>query len=80
MGHGYEIIALAGQPPEPTHAKYINADQKKTGCQVPFTNAARGPSSDAPLVSFRGLNKRFPEIRFVLGHETKVFTPGKALF
>jgi hypothetical protein len=37
-------------------------------------------SSDAPLVSFRGLNKRFPEIRFVLGHETKVFTPGKGFF
>ena len=38
-------------------------------------------SSDAPPnVSFRGLNKRFPEIRFVLGHETKVFTPGKGLF
>ena len=33
-----------------------------------------------PLVSFRGLNKRFPETRFVLGHETKVFTPGKGLF
>ena len=29
MDHGYEIIALAGQPPEPTHAKCINADQKK---------------------------------------------------
>ena len=48
MDHGYEIIALAGQPPEPTHAKCINAAFKKTGCQVPFTNAARGPSSDAP--------------------------------
>ena len=29
MDHGYEIIALAGQPPEPTHAKCINAALKK---------------------------------------------------
>ena len=29
MGHGYEIIALAAQPPEQKHAKCINADQKK---------------------------------------------------
>ena len=29
MDHGYEIIALAAQPPEPKHAKCINADQKK---------------------------------------------------
>jgi len=43
MDHGYEIIALAAQLPEPKHAKCINADQKKTGCQVPFTNATRGP-------------------------------------
>ena len=26
MDHGYEIIALAAQPPEPKHAKCINAD------------------------------------------------------
>jgi len=25
MDHGYEIIALAAQPPEPKHAKCINA-------------------------------------------------------
>ena len=29
MDHGYEIIALAAQPPEPKHAKCINADKKK---------------------------------------------------
>ena len=29
MDHGYEIIALAAQPPELKHAKCINADQKK---------------------------------------------------
>ena len=29
MDHGYEIIALAAQLPEPKHAKCINADQKK---------------------------------------------------
>ena len=48
MGHGYEIIALAAQPPEQKHAKCINADQKKTGCQVPFTNATRGPEMISP--------------------------------
>ena len=30
MDHGYEIIALAAQPPEPKHAKCINVDLKKT--------------------------------------------------
>ena len=29
MDHGYEIIALAAQPPEPKHAKCINADKKQ---------------------------------------------------
>ena len=29
MDPGYEIIALAAQPPEPKHAKCINADQKE---------------------------------------------------
>ena len=48
MGHGYEIIALAGQPPEPTHAKCINAAFKKAGRQVPFTDAARGPEVIPP--------------------------------
>ena len=48
MDHGYEIIALAGQPPEPTHAKCINAAFKKAGCQVPFTDAARGPEVIPP--------------------------------
>ena len=47
MDHGYEIIALAAQPPEPKHAKCINAD-KKTGCQVPITNATRGPEMISP--------------------------------
>ena len=35
MDHGYEIIALAAQPPEPKHAKCINTDQKK---RMPGTN------------------------------------------
>ena len=47
MDHGYEIIALAAQPPEPKYAKYINPD-KKTGCQVPITNATRGPEMISP--------------------------------
>ena len=42
MDHGYEIITLAVQPPEPKHAKCINTDEKK-GCLVPFTNATRNP-------------------------------------
>ena len=29
MDHGYEIIASAAQPPEPKHAKCINADKKQ---------------------------------------------------
>jgi hypothetical protein len=47
MDHGYEIIALAAQPPEPKHAKCINT-VKKTGCQVPFTNATGGPEMISP--------------------------------
>jgi len=31
------------------------------------------PVAMPPLVSFRGLNKRFPAIRFVLTLDTKVF-------
>ena len=34
MDHGYEIIALAAQPPEPKHAKCINADKNR----MPGTN------------------------------------------
>ena len=46
MDHGYEIIALAAQPPEPKHAKCIRS--KKQGCQVPITNATRGPEMISP--------------------------------
>jgi len=48
MDHGYEHIALAAQPAETKLAKCINADQKTTGCQVPFTNATRGPKMISP--------------------------------
>ena len=33
MGHGYEIIALAAQPPEPKHAKCINVGRKNWGAK-----------------------------------------------
>ena len=48
MGHGYEIIENGCATSWTNTCKVHKRGSKKTGCQVPFTNATRGPEMISP--------------------------------
>ena len=56
MDHGYEIISLVAQPPEPKHAKCINADQKNGMPGTIHQCKKRSPNSFCGFVFKRAIH------------------------